>query len=132
MEDIRTRMIRLPAQVVAQASLVVMAAAPGDPANRPGRIYPVGSLTRIGRMPTNDVVLHGDAVSREHCVIEHRPDGYYIRDQGSANGTVVGGKKLRDGQLHGKETLWIGDYRLLFWQGDPNDPVLRAMIAALP
>ncbi len=47
------------------------------------------SLTTIGRAPDNHVVLQGGMVSRYHAQILRQPDGFWITDIGSANGTYV-------------------------------------------
>jgi signal transduction histidine kinase/CheY-like chemotaxis protein len=47
------------------------------------------SLTTIGRAPDNHLVLQGGMVSRYHAQILRQPDGFWITDIGSANGTYV-------------------------------------------
>jgi signal transduction histidine kinase/CheY-like chemotaxis protein len=47
------------------------------------------ALTTIGRAPDNHLVLQGGMVSRYHAQILHQPDGFWITDIGSANGTYV-------------------------------------------
>ena len=69
----------------------------------------------IGRDPSNDLVLSDSMVSRRHAILEQRDDVFVLRDNGSANGTLVNGDKvdsehtLRDGDL-----VAIGSARLLF------------------
>lgn len=52
-----------------------------------------GSLAEIdlGVLPNSDVV------SRKHANLVRRPDGYWIKDERSANGTLVDGVMLPDG-----------------------------------
>jgi CheY-like chemotaxis protein len=47
------------------------------------------ALTTIGRAPDNHLVLQGGMVSRYHAQILRQPDGFWITDIGSANGTYV-------------------------------------------
>lgn len=54
----------------------------------------------IGRTPRGDGVTSGDiilerpSIGREHAVIEYRDNAFYMRDQGSRNGTYLNGSKL--------------------------------------
>jgi pSer/pThr/pTyr-binding forkhead associated (FHA) protein len=45
-------------------------------------------------MPDNDVVVVNPKVSRHHAVIVATPDGFVLRDLGSANGTHVGDTRV--------------------------------------
>lgn len=60
-------------------------------------------IMRIGRSPLCEVMLPERVVSREHAYIERRPDGYYLFDKQSKNGTylngepVTAGRRLQDG-----------------------------------
>jgi type II secretory ATPase GspE/PulE/Tfp pilus assembly ATPase PilB-like protein len=49
---------------------------------------------RIGRGSENDVVLADDLASRNHAVVFRRPDGYWVRDLASRNGTRFHGELL--------------------------------------
>ena len=75
----------------------------------------------IGRDPSNDLVLSDSMVSRRHAILEQREDVFVLRDNGSANGTLVNGDKLdseytlRDGDL-----VAIGSARLLFQLDNPQ------------
>ena len=51
-------------------------------------------VTTIGRGRDNDIVLPSDCVSRRHVRLEHRPDGLFLIDLSSTNGTYVNGSKL--------------------------------------
>lgn len=73
-----------------------------------------GRLT-IGRGPDNDIVLVTDIrVSRHHCRVEKRDDGWFVVDQDSANGTHVDGQFVVEAHLKGGETLRIGDTDVRF------------------
>lgn len=53
--------------------------------------------TTIGRHPAQDIQILDRVVSKAHAVIEHDGSGgYYLRDVGSRNGTVVSGIRLQD------------------------------------
>jgi pSer/pThr/pTyr-binding forkhead associated (FHA) protein len=53
-------------------------------------------LNTLGRLPDNDIVLEGSAVSRRHCVIlVHAWGGCELHDTASRNGTFVNGQPCR-------------------------------------
>ena len=45
--------------------------------------------TSIGRGDTCEIVLELDNVSRRHCSLLLKPDGVFLRDNGSTNGTYL-------------------------------------------
>ena len=56
--------------------------------------------------------MEDEKVSRQHCVFDERPDGIYLRDLNSRNGTYVNGIKLENGterRLSVNDMLRIGD-----------------------
>lgn len=59
----------------------------------------------IGRAKRNDIVIADDpSVSREHCVILRRKEGWLISDTGSKTGTFVNGE-----QTQGRVPVYIND-----------------------
>lgn len=73
----------------------------------PGRLFTLdGAATRLGRDPSNDIVLADRTVSAFHARIQRRPDGELeLVDCQSTNGTLLNGQPaldaalLRDGDL---------------------------------
>ena len=63
----------------------------------------------IGRSDENQIQIDEIQVSRHHARIEHREDGWWIDDQGSANGLVINGLKVDSAQLEGMSEVRIGD-----------------------
>ena len=55
---------------------------------------PESGFLRIGRAEDSDIVLSSPSVSRNHAVLAVMGDAVSIRDNGSANGTRVGGKRI--------------------------------------
>ena len=53
-------------------------------------------------------------MSRDHAVLERRPDGIYLKDQGSLNGTYVNRQRVDSTRLTDGDELQIGKYRLTF------------------
>ena len=78
-----------------------------------------GKITyRVGRGPTNDIILAYSWVSRQHAMIQAEENGIHNAiNLGSANGTFVNGRqiftptRLRNGDLIG-----IGKTKLVFFQ----------------
>ncbi len=46
--------------------------------------------------------------SKEHCFIEAKPDGFYLTDNGSTNGTILNGVKVPSGKLSPGDRLQFG------------------------
>ena len=69
------------------------------------QIVELGAHNSLGRHPTNSIQLLDKIVSKEHCVIEKRGDGFVLRDLGSLNGTYVNGERVvgERGLAHGDE-----------------------------
>ncbi len=64
-----------------------------------------GGETTIGRGDNCEIMLEGlDNVSRRHCSLLLKPDGVYLRDNGSTNGTYLNNVEVR-----GETPLRSGD-----------------------
>jgi hypothetical protein len=58
----------------------------------------------VGREPTCDLVVEHGSVSRKHALLERRAGGWFVVDQGSANGTFLDSVRVAEGALkHGQE-----------------------------
>ncbi len=73
-----------------------------------------GGRLRIGRDPSNDVVLPNPNVSRFHAEVASRDGRVELRDLGSSNGTRLNGELVEDGLLEAGASIGIGPYRLVF------------------
>ncbi|MBC7252674.1 MAG: DUF3662 and FHA domain-containing protein [Actinobacteria bacterium] len=73
-----------------------------------------GSRVRIGRAEENDVVLPDPRVSRFHAEIEKGPRGFVLRDLGSTNGTMIGGRRIRERLLENGDIISMGGVRMEF------------------
>lgn len=81
----------------------------------------LGERVTLGRLPTNTVSFPSDeSVSRQHAVLELRPEGWCLRDLGSSNGTFLNGTRLvAEHTLQPGDEIAVGDSRMLFRRGDP-------------
>jgi len=104
----------LPADVVAtlQEAPALIIIAHGNP-----RVFHLkqGKRITLGRDKASDVVLPEVAASRLHAEVFPGPDGFYIRDLGSANGVIVNQVKIDNPYLlvHG-DRIVIGGIVIFF------------------
>ena len=82
----------------------------------PGRNYDVRKdRITIGRSRDSDIFLEDLAVSRTHTTINRQPDGrYLLRDENSANGTMVNGQRVSDHMLEDGDKIQVGQTLLVF------------------
>jgi len=73
---------------------------------KPGR-------TVVGRSDRSDVSLPSEQVSRVHCIIDRKTDGWWIADR-STHGTSVNGQPTKRHHLQHSDVLEIGEYRVRF------------------
>ncbi len=81
----------------------------------------------IGRSKSSDVVVDDPAVSRNHCVLLRRKEGWFVTDTGSKSGTYVNGKRVRGrAQLMLDDTITVGNSEFEFKRGDEYEEPLRS------
>lgn len=78
--------------------------------------------TRVGRHPEAHVFLDDVTVSRRHVLIAAFEDALVLTDQGSLNGTYVGGERVDSRVLEHGDELQIGRFRLLFLSASEAAP----------
>jgi hypothetical protein len=72
-------------------------------------------LTNIGRGPHNDVLINDESVSDSHAKILKREGAWWIVDQGSTNGTYVGGRRVQgEQQMVGAPDVRFGGIKMMF------------------
>ncbi|MCA9568903.1 MAG: sigma 54-interacting transcriptional regulator [Myxococcales bacterium] len=89
---------------------------------RPGR-------TIVGRSDRCDLALPADGISRVHCVVEQRPEGWWIADR-SRHGIQVNGKPERRAPLVAGDVVRLGPYDIVFGEG--GEDWLRSPTATTP
>ena len=65
---------------------------------------------RLGRGAGSDLRLEGQQTSRNHCIIQRRPNGFVVRDSNSKNGTRVNGRNVIEGPFSEQDVLRVGDW----------------------
>jgi hypothetical protein len=72
--------------------------------------------TTVGRGTDRDVFLDDITVSRSHAVFERRgPGEWFVRDEGSLNGTYVNGEQIDETKLATGDQVQIGKFKLTFF-----------------
>lgn len=72
----------------------------------------------LGRHPSNTVQLLDKIVSKEHCIIERRSNGFTLRDLGSLNGTYVNGERVAgERDLRHGDDIALGQTRARYDDG---------------
>lgn len=78
-----------------------------------GRLIPIYGRLVIGRSSDCDLILDEPGLSRRHAVIEALPDGLFLRDLGSANGSFLNGNRVRDASLRHGDQIVVESVRFL-------------------
>jgi pSer/pThr/pTyr-binding forkhead associated (FHA) protein len=77
--------------------------------NQQQRELQLASSASIGRSADNTIHVDDAGVARYHAMIEKRPNGFWLNDLGSTNGTLVNGAKIvAEHQLKNGDTISLG------------------------
>ena len=68
-----------------------------------------GHTLVVGRDPACDLVLNDAKCSRRHAIVEMGPSGLVVRDNGSANGEFVNGRKIERSPLIPGDIIRVGE-----------------------
>ena len=97
--------------------LTVQSEIPQDPFYVPKDYFPSEGSEgiRIGRAKDCEVSLPDTGISGLHCRLKNSPNGFFVEDMGSRNGTFVDDKLLRERcRLNGGELIRLGGTILKF------------------
>lgn len=78
-----------------------------------GKTFAVNDNAVMGRQPDCDIPVPSEEVSRHHARLRLTPDGLFVEDMGSANGTYLNGKRVQSGHLKPGEELRLDTVRFL-------------------
>lgn len=78
-----------------------------------GKTFAVTDNAVMGRQPDCEIPVPSEEVSRHHARLRLTPDGLYVEDMGSANGTYLNGKRVQSGHLKPGEELRLDTVRFL-------------------
>ncbi len=78
--------------------------------------YPLAKeRVSIGRSRESDIFLPDQWLSRHHAAIEQRPDGFWVGDLRSKNGTLLNGEPVREWRrLRPGDVITLGEHTLTF------------------
>ena len=129
-QSLTTRAVKKRLSTAGGSDFLVILAASSDSTLKVGQVIPVKPVSLIGRFDDSGVVLADETVSKDHAMIEHRADGWYLSDHGSTNGTLLSGRVFKgEVLLKKKELLTFGQVETLWWQGAREDIEFQAEIA---
>jgi pSer/pThr/pTyr-binding forkhead associated (FHA) protein len=77
-----------------------------------------GERAYVGRSRSVAIELRYDSVSKRHCSLQVDGQGrLVVRDEGSSNGTFVGGHRIGERMLSVGEEIWFARGRLRLVEG---------------
>jgi transcriptional regulator with GAF, ATPase, and Fis domain len=82
--------------------------------------------TSIGRDSSNHLWVADPSLSRRHCVVVAKPDGFKVRDLQSRNGTLVNTVPVEEHALRHGDQIYIGDSVLVFLSDDEEGHHLQS------
>lgn len=66
-----------------------------EPRQRRGELHTLSDSITIGRLPDNSMIIDDDSfISSHHAKLEVRPDGVWLVDLKSTNGSFVNGQRV--------------------------------------
>jgi putative nucleotidyltransferase with HDIG domain len=88
-----------------------------------GKTWESPSLLRAGRLASLEIVLDDSSVSRRHAEVRLGPDGWFVKDLESTNGTYVNGVRLGPGEhpLRPRDIVQFGKVAVVV---DSNDATM--------
>lgn len=86
------------------------------------RLPVVAVTTRIGRDPTNELVIDNESVSRLHATIRYDGSAFVVHDEGSANGLFINGRTARTLRLNDGDEIQVGKFTVVFAEAGGVDP----------
>ena len=82
-----------------------------------GRLFELATPATVGRSKSCNVAVEDADASRVHLVVEYEANEYTVRDNGSANGTFLNGRRVNVAALRHGDLITLGGTTLLFQIG---------------
>ncbi len=81
--------------------------------------YPLDApVIRLGRKKDNDIRIHGPEVSRYHAEITMQDNTATIKDNNSANGTLINGERIDEKELIDGDIITIGSQQFRYQENE--------------
>jgi pSer/pThr/pTyr-binding forkhead associated (FHA) protein/tetratricopeptide (TPR) repeat protein len=96
-------------------------------------LYPLKGKLLVGRAPPAVVLLEDDSISRKHAEVERQARGaVFLRDLGSANGTLVNGERIGQEpvEIFPGDVLQFGMVEVVYESGEEASGALRRDVGA--
>lgn len=76
----------------------------------------IGEVFSIGRIGGNDFIMPDYAISKKHALIEIKRNGYFLKDCGSTNGTLLNGTRLQNkaAEVQDRDVISFARYEFAF------------------
>ncbi len=74
----------------------------------------IDGILSVGRAMGCDIRVRDPYVSSKHCQFERRPNGFYVRDLKSRNGTKLNGVRVSEGELLPGAEITVGSTNFIF------------------
>lgn len=111
----------------------------GITSNEMGKRIAINDSITLGRSSKADVTIDDNLISRRHVTISLKPEGLFVEDLNSSNGTFVNNTSVTSTALNIGDTLTIGDSSFMV-QGPQeeirtvvrNEPMLPTPDATMP
>ncbi len=94
---------------------LIVVEATGEETDAPpvGTIFPLETITTIGRSPHNSVTLSDTFASSQHALLSWREGQWWLEDRDSRNGTLLNGEPVEDPTIVGTgDVIAIGRTKL--------------------
>lgn len=78
-----------------------------------------GNGITIGRSDARDIILFDPSASRNHAIIEPVGESYWLRDEGSGNGTFVNSNRVKEQSLRHGDRVRVGSTEFRFELVEP-------------
>ncbi|HDP69990.1 MAG TPA: DUF2662 domain-containing protein [Actinobacteria bacterium] len=75
-------------------------------------------ITTIGRLESNDISIKDPNISRVHAEIIAEEDGFFLRDLGSTNSTLLNGRQIVENELSDGDMITLGTTSIKFLRRD--------------
>jgi hypothetical protein len=98
-----------------------------EPGRKPRRV-PVTARVEVGR-DCRGLLIHDEAASRRHVTLTPGPDGLFVTDLGSSNGTFVNGEQLtrRPARIGPGDVVRVGDTEISIPEPATDPETVSAM-----
>ncbi len=95
-----------------------------------GQVYEINAgTTTIGRSDEADLVVSDTSISRTHAIIDRRPEGFFLSDNGSTNGSYINKEPVETpAPLKEGDKVGIGDVVFKFTYQDEDDTQYHTML----